>query len=102
MSKKRVSENPTQKRYVYTHVRNEDKAARAMGKKSSPRLRAPHYDADELIEICVKGMEHEKTTILRSNLRNILGKYQHCLHVRHTQKDRVELPVPRHRAQAFI
>lgn len=52
----------------------------------SSRHRASQYDAFELVEICVKDMEYEKTGILRRNLRNILGDYKRCLNLRYNMK----------------
>jgi len=77
-------------------LKKHEKAARVERKMPSPRHRAQQDDADDLVEICVKDMEHEKASILRRNIRNILNDDQHCLHVRYMQADRVELLVPRH------
>ena len=83
-------------------LKKHEKAARVERKMPSPRHRAQQDDADDLVEVCVKDMEHEKASILRRNIRNILNDDQHCLHVRYMQADRVELLVPRHQEQAVI
>lgn len=47
-------------------------------------------------------MKHKKAGILRRNIRNILGDYQHCLYVRYVQEYRVKMLVTRHQEQAGI
>ena len=81
-------------------IKKEAKAVKENQKTPSPRHRTQQDNADDLTEICVKDMEHEKAGILRRNLKNILRDDQHCFHIRYMQAERVELLVPRHQAQA--
>lgn len=71
-------------------------------KISSPRHRTLQDDANDFVAICFKYMEHEKANILRRNLRNILGDYQHCLYVRYMRADIVDLLLPRHQTHSII
>lgn len=80
-------------------AKKEGKSSRAQNKIHIPRRRASQDDADVLVEICVKYMEHEKASILRNNLRNILKKDQHSLLVSYMQANRVKMLVSRHQAQ---
>lgn len=70
----------------------------------NPILRhmVPQDDEDDLVAICVNDMKHEKTGILRRKISNILSNHQYYLHVRYVQAERVELLVPRQKAQAII
>lgn len=63
-------------------AKKEEKSSRTRKNTPSLRHRVPQDDAEDLADICVKKMEHEKAAILRINARSILRKGQNCLHAR--------------------